>query len=103
MENINTSSNIIDFTLENMGTGASFIIALSSKDLIYSFVNDALIPLMNNYFFLVKNDKINYKNLFINLITWTLVLINTYLFYTLFYSLFGLNKNKYNKYNKNKY
>jgi large-conductance mechanosensitive channel len=106
MENINASSNILNFTLENMGTGASFIIALSSKDLIYSFVNDVLMPLMNNYLFLVKNDKINFKNLFINLITWILVLINTYLFYTLFYSLlFGLNKKKLNKkeYNKNEY
>ena len=99
MENINASSNILNFTLENMGTGASFIIALSSKDLIYSFVNDVLMPLINNYIFTFKNDKINFKNLFINLITWLLVLINTYIFYNL---LFKLNKKESNKMESNK-
>ncbi len=94
MTNINLTSNLLNFTLDNMGTGASFIIALSSKDLIYSFVNDIILPLMNNYLFFIKNDKPNFKNLFINLITWILVLINTFVFYTL---LFKLNKKKTDK------
>jgi hypothetical protein len=94
MTNINLTSNLLNFTLDNMGTGASFIIALSSKDLIYSFVNDIILPLMNNYLFFIKNDKPNFKNLFINLITWLLVLINTFVFYTL---LFKLNKKKTDK------
>lgn len=91
MANINLTSNLLEFTLENMGTGASFIIALSSKDLIYSLVNDIILPLINNYLFFIKNDKPNFKNLLINLITWILVLINTFVFYTL---LFKLDKKK---------
>jgi hypothetical protein len=57
-----------------MGTCASFIIALSSKDLIYSFVNDTILSLINNYVFFIKNNKPNFKNLFtnLNLITWIL-------------------------------
>ena len=99
MENIKASSNILNFTSDNMAEAASFIIALSSKDLIYSFVNDVLMPLINNYIFTFKNDKINFKNLFINLITWILVLINTYIFYNL---LFKLNKKESNKMESNK-
>lgn len=104
MENINLTTNLLNFTLENMGTGASFIIALSSKDLIYSFVNDIILPLINNYLFFIKNDKPNFKNLFINLITWILVLINTFVFYTLLFKLDKkeldkkeLDKKEYNK------
>ena len=85
MANINFTSNLLNFILDNMGTGASFIIALSSKDLIYSFVNDIILPLINNYLFTIKNSKVNFKNLFINLITWVLVLITTFVFYTLLF------------------
>jgi large-conductance mechanosensitive channel len=74
----------MSFARENMGTTASFIIALCSKDLIYSFVNDLFMPLINKYAFSLTANTFNIKNLFVNLITWALVIINTYLFYSLF-------------------
>jgi large-conductance mechanosensitive channel len=80
----NNNIKIMRFARENMGATASFVIALCSKDLIYSFVNDLVMPLINKNLFTLTADKINIKNLFVNLITWVLVLINTYLFYSLF-------------------
>lgn len=78
------NSKIMNFARENMGTAAGVIIALSSKDLIYSFVNDLLLPLINRNLFTLTTNKFDIKRLFVNLITWILVLINTYLFYRLF-------------------
>ena len=82
----NNNHRIINFTKENMGTAAGVILALSSKDLIYSFVNDLLIPLINKYLFTLTTNKIDIKNLFANLITWMLVIINTYIFYSLLFN-----------------
>lgn len=78
------NSKLISFARKNMGTAAGVIIALASKDLIYSFVNDFLIPLINRYLFTLTSNKFDIKNLFVNSITWILVLINTYVFYRLF-------------------
>ena len=94
MENINKFPTILEFALEHIGTASGIIIALASKDLIYSFVSDIFLPLLNHYLFFSKNSKPNFKNVFTTLITFILVIINTYLFYTL---LFKFNKNKMNK------
>ena len=75
------NKNIMDFARENMGIAAGTIIALASKDLIYSFVNDFLIPVINKHLFTLTTNKFDIKNLFVNLITWVLVLINTYFLY----------------------
>ena len=75
------NKNIMDFARENMGIAAGTIIALASKDLIYSFVNDFLIPVINKHLFTLTTNKFDIKNLFVNLITWFLVLINTYFLY----------------------
>ena len=37
---MNNPPTILEFTLENIGTASGVIIALASKDLIYSFVSD---------------------------------------------------------------
>jgi large-conductance mechanosensitive channel len=82
MEKIQKNNkNIMDFARENMGIAAGTIIALASKDLIYSFVNDFLIPVRNKHLFTLTTNKFDIKNLFVNLITWFLVLINTYFLY----------------------
>ena len=87
MEQIKNNNNkIINFTKENMGTASGVILALASKDLIYSFVNDLLIPLINKYVFTLTTNKFDIKNLFVNLITWVLVIINTYICYTVLLS-----------------
>ena len=75
------NKNIMDFARENMGIAAGTIIALASKDLIYSFVNDFLIPVINKHLCTLTTNKFDIKNLFVNLITWFLVLINTYFLY----------------------
>ena len=68
MEQIKNNNNkIINFTKENMGTASGVILALASKDLIYSFVNDLLIPLINKYVFTLTTNKFDIKNLFVNL------------------------------------
>lgn len=86
MEQIkNKNYKIINFTKENMGTASGVILALASKDLIYSFVNDLLLPLINKYLVTLTAHKFDIKTLFVNLITWVLVIINTYLFYTLLF------------------
>lgn len=86
MENLQkNNSKIMTFAKENIGTAAGVIIALASKDLIYSFVNDLLLPLINKYIYNLTINKLDIKNLFVNLITWVLVLINTYVFYNLLF------------------
>ena len=94
MENKTQPPTLLEFTLENIGTASGVIIALASKDLIYSFVSDIFLPLLNHYFFFSKNSKLNIKNVFTTLITFILVIINTYLFYTL---LLKLDKKKVHK------
>jgi large-conductance mechanosensitive channel len=104
MENINTPPTILEFTLENIGTASGVIIALASKDLIYSCVSDILLPLLNNYLFFSNNSKPNFKNVFTTFITFILVLFNTYLFYILLLKLDKKESKKEKKeYNKNKY
>ena len=87
MDNMNTPPTILEFTLENIGTASGVIIALASKDFIYSFVNDIILPLLNHYLFFSKNSKPNFKNLFSTFLTFILVLVNTYLFYSLLLKL----------------
>jgi large-conductance mechanosensitive channel len=84
--NNDNNHQLINFTKENMGTASGVILALASKDLIYSFVNDLLLPLINKYLFTLTAHKFDIKTLFVNLITWMLVIINTYLFYTLLFN-----------------
>lgn len=81
-----TNQKIRTFAKENIGTASGVIIALASKDLIYAFVNSLLIPLINNYIYNLTTNKLDIKNLFVNLITWVLVLINTYVFYNLLFN-----------------
>lgn len=80
-----TNQTLMTFAKENIGTASGVIIALASKDLIYSFVNDLLLPLINKYIYNLTINKLDIKNLFVNLITWVLVLINTYVFYNLLF------------------
>jgi len=94
MENKTQPSTLLEFTLENIGTASGVIIALASKDLIYSFVSDIFLPLLNHYLFFSKNSKPNFKNVFTTFITFILVIVNTYLFYSL---LLKLDKNKADK------
>ena len=91
---MNNPPTILEFTLENIGTASGVIIALASKDLIYSFVSDIFLPLLNHYLFFSKNSNPNFKNVFTTLITFILVLFNTYLFYIL---LLKLDKKKTDK------
>lgn len=83
-DTLQKKSPILNFARENIGTATGVIVALASKDLIYSFVNDLMMPIINKHLFTLTTNKFDIKNLFVNFITWVLVLINTYIFYSLF-------------------
>jgi large-conductance mechanosensitive channel len=91
------------FILDNgvIGTTAGVIIALSSKDLILSFVGDIIIPIFIILFLklniksltsiLPGKSNFDFTNFFKNLISWTITMIVTFFFIkTTFEYLLGI-------------
>jgi large-conductance mechanosensitive channel len=93
------------FILENnlIGTAAGVCIALSTKDVVTSFVGDVIIPgiqtllLKTNITFLTTllqdtTTKINFNQFFKLFVSWIFIVIITFLFVTYgFYYLLGIN------------